>query len=95
VHGLQYDTSWLTEYPVNPLAVGQYVNNGTRGLSALCCTNCSFFSFHQFWFSHVMYLSHISYVVESCSLSTVLISGGHPDSSLRTKTCLETCSHWL
>jgi len=33
VYGLHYDTSWLTQFPVNPLAVGQYVNGCTRGAS--------------------------------------------------------------
>lgn len=25
------DLSWLTPHPINPLAVGQYVNNGSTG----------------------------------------------------------------
>ncbi|XP_074645274.1 SET domain-containing protein 9-like isoform X3 [Tubulanus polymorphus] len=28
------DTSWLTKYPLNPMAVGQYVNNHTRAYAA-------------------------------------------------------------
>lgn len=30
------DTSWLTPWPVNPLNVGQYVNNGSSKLANVC-----------------------------------------------------------
>jgi len=35
------DTSWLTESPINPLGIGQYVNNQSPGWLAIshCCND--------------------------------------------------------